>query len=276
MKVEAGQVAVITGGASGIGYALAQELGSRKVAVVIADVRPEGLATAESALRDDGVDVLAVQTDVSRAEAVQHLADETIARFGRVDLVVNNAGIGVPSVPMWEQDLSTWSRIIDIKLMGVVHGIRSFAPLLVAQGHGHIVNTASAGGLIPLPDMTPYSATMHAVVGVTETLDVELKRVSDQLGATVLCPGLVATPLYANSAALQSANEDVLGSEQAKQLVAAMADGSPHAASPRQVAKETIDAVEAGRLHAIVAVGPGADGIRQRAELVIADAAAGS
>jgi NAD(P)-dependent dehydrogenase (short-subunit alcohol dehydrogenase family) len=124
--------------------------------------------------------------------------------------------------------------------------------------------------------LTPYSATMHAVIGLTETLNAELKRVSDQLGATVLCPGLVATPLYANSASLQSAQEDVMGTEQAQQVAAAMAEGSPYAAAPRDVAKATIEAVEAGRVHAIVAVGPGAEAIRARAELVIADTAAGS
>src|SRR6266436_7730282 len=99
--------------------------------------------------------------------------------------------------------MRTWTRwLIDVKLMGVVNGVRTFAPLLIAQGCGHFLNTASAGGLMPLPTLAPYNATMHAVVGLTETLNAELRSVSALLGATVLCPGMVDTPLGANSARL--------------------------------------------------------------------------
>ena len=147
--------------------------------------------------------------------------------------------------------------------MGVVHGVRTFAPLFIAQGSGHFLNTASAGGLMPLPTLAPYNATMHAVVGLTETLNAELKAVSDQLGATVLCPGLVDTPLGRNSAALVPRGAAATPAEGDD-------DAMRGAISPAIVAEAAIDAVEAGRVHAVV--GPGADFVaRERVNALLAD-----
>ena len=143
-----------------------------------------------------------VRADVRVDADLDALADATVERFGRVDLVCNNAGVVCEQAPTWEQRPQTWRWLIGVKLMGVVNGIRTFAPLFIAQGSGHFLNTASVGGLMPLPSLAPYNATMHAVVGLTETLNAELRSVSTLLGATVLCPGLVDTPLGANSARL--------------------------------------------------------------------------
>ncbi len=263
MKIEAGQVAVVTGGTSGIGLALAALLVRRGVNVMIADVREDAIPTAVDALSRQPGRVVGVHADVSVDADVDALADETIERFGRVDLVCNNAGVVCEQAPMWEQRLETWRWLIEVKLMGVVHGVRTFAPLFIAQDSGHFLNTASAGGLIPLPTLAPYNATMHAVVGLTETLDAELKAVSEHLGATVLCPGMVDTPLGRNSAALVP-----------RGATATPADGDEDAMrgaiSPTVVAEAAIDAVESGRVHAVV--GPGADLVaKERVNALLAD-----
>lgn len=263
MRIEAGQVAVVTGGTSGIGLALATVLARRGVNVMIADVREDAIPTAVDLLSRHPGRVVGVHADVGVDADVDALADETIERFGRVDLVCNNAGVVCEMAPMWEQRPETWRWLIDVKLMGVVHGVRTFAPLFIAQGSGHFLNTASVGGLIALPNLGPYNATMHAVVGLTETLDAELKPVSKHLGATVLCPGLVDTPLGRNSAALVPPG-----------AVATPVDGEGDAMrdaiSPTDVAEAAIDAVGAGRVHAIV--GPGADIVaRQRVKALLAD-----
>ena len=264
VRLTAGQVAVITGGTSGIGFALADQLVRRGVTVMIADVREAAIPVAVSALSGHAAEVVGVHTDVAVEADVQALADATMERFGRVDLVCNNAGVVCESAPTWEQSIETWRWLADVKLMGVVHGVRAFAPLMVMQGSGHFLNTASAGGLMPLPTLSPYNATMHAVVGLTETLNVELRSVSCDLGATVLCPGLVETKLGSNSAALAPTGAvptpDDPGSDPAYGV----------AMTPTTVARAALDAVEAGRVHAIV--GPGTDVVvRRRVDALLAD-----
>ncbi|HEX2283575.1 MAG TPA: SDR family NAD(P)-dependent oxidoreductase, partial [Mycobacterium sp.] len=248
---------------SGIGYALAAALVCRGVDVMIADIREDAIPAAVDALSGHPGQAVGVRADVSVDADVDALADETMERFGRVDLVCNNAGVVCELSPTWEQRLETWRWLIDVKLMGVVHGVRTFSPLFIAQGSGHFLNTASAGGLIPLPTLAPYNATMHAVVGLTETLNVELRSVSEQLGATVLCPGMVDTPLGPNSAALAPPGAAATPTDRD-------ADAMRGAISPAVVAEAAIDAVEAGRVHAVV--GPGAaEAARQRVDALIAD-----
>jgi NAD(P)-dependent dehydrogenase (short-subunit alcohol dehydrogenase family) len=165
--------------------------------------------------------------------------------------------------PTWEQRPETWRWLIDVKLMGVVNGVRTFAPLLIAQGSGHFLNTASAGGLIALPTLAPYNATMHAVVGLTETLNAELRSISPLVGATVLCPGMVDTPLGPNSAALAPPGAAAVPSDRNE-------DSMRGAISPAIVAQAAIEAVEADRVHAIV--GPGTEVVvRQRVDGLLAD-----
>ncbi|WP_189321495.1 SDR family NAD(P)-dependent oxidoreductase [Streptomyces flaveus] len=269
MRIDKGQVAVITGGASGIGYGLAEALAARGVRLVVADIREDGLAEAQESLRAAGAEVTAAATDVSDAASVRRLADHAVAAYGRVDLVCNNAGVVCPAAPMWEQDDRTWERMIGVKLRGVVHGVRAFAPLLIAQGTGHFLNTASAGGLAPLPGRTPYAGTMHAVVGLTETLDAELKQVSQALGATVLCPGLVDTPLGENSAALGAIRLPP-GADSMRSAAA----GRDGILTRREVAEAALAAVAAGRVHTAPGAGV-ARRARTRVEGLLADIAAG-
>lgn len=272
MRIEKGQVAVITGGASGIGYGLAEALAARGVRLVISDIRADGLAEAEASLRDGGADVISVVTDVGEEAAVRAFADRTIETYGRVDLVCNNAGLVCPAAPLWEQEPATWQRMIGVKVLGVIHGVTAFAPLLIRQGVGHFLNTASSGGLAPLPGRTPYTGTMHAVVGLTETLDLELKQIAPTLGATVLCPGLVDTPLGQNSAALGAVQLPT--GDGATRSMRSLATRPGGILSPREVAEEAIAAIEADRVH--VAPGGGvAERARARVEALLADITAG-
>jgi NAD(P)-dependent dehydrogenase (short-subunit alcohol dehydrogenase family) len=264
MKMEAGQVAVVTGGTSGIGLAIADALVRRGVNVMIADIREESIPVAVDTLAGQPGHAAGVRADVSVDADLDALADETVERFGRVDLVCNNAGVVCEQAPTWEQRPESWRWLIDVKLMGVVNGIRTFAPLLIAQGSGHFLNTASAGGLMPLPMLAPYNATMHAVVGLTETVNAELRSISSLLGATVLCPGLLDTPLGANSVRLVPPGAGTAPAD---------AGGMPPGAiSPAVVAEAAIEAVEADRVHAIV--GPHTDVVvRQRVDGLLADLA---
>jgi NADP-dependent 3-hydroxy acid dehydrogenase YdfG len=193
MKIAAGQVAVITGGASGIGFGLAGRLANAGVKLVLADVEAAALDNAVARLAAIGADAVGVVTDVSRPEDLERLRDRTIDAFGRVDILVNNAGVVSAYGPLWEASLDDWRWVTGVNLWGVIHGIRAFVPLLVAQGSGHVVNTASMAGLIVIPNNGVYNATKHAVVSITETLRGEFDDQGLAIGATVVCPGLVAT-----------------------------------------------------------------------------------
>ena len=255
---------MVTGGTSGIGFGLATVLARRGVNVMIADVREDAIPAAVDALSRHPGRVVGVHADVSIDADVDALADETIERFGRVDLVCNNAGVVCEMAPMWEQRLETWRWLIDVKLMGVVHGVRTFAPLFIAQGSGHFLNTASAGGLMPLPTLAPYNATMHAVVGLTETLNAELKAVSDRIGCHRTVPGTGGHSAGANSAALAPRGAATTAAE-------ATTMPMPGAISPAIVAEAAIAAVEAGAC-ARGRRRPGAAEVaRQRVDALLAD-----
>jgi NAD(P)-dependent dehydrogenase (short-subunit alcohol dehydrogenase family) len=142
--------------------------------------------------------VLARRTDVRDAEDVSALAAEVMARFGRVDVVCNNAGVISSPAPAWEQSAHDWLWTVQVNLLGVANGVRAFVPHLVAAGRGHVVNTSSIAGLTAIPGggNAAYSATKHAVIGFSETLRLELSLVAPEVGVTVLCPGPVATRIH--------------------------------------------------------------------------------
>ena len=189
-----GKIAVITGGASGIGLACARRLATEGVALVLADVEELALAEAAAGLLDSGAEVLAVPTDVSSLASVVDLRDAALERFGAVDLLFNNAGVGGGSAIASSPEV--WRWVLDVNVGGVVNGISAFLPLLLEQGRGHVINTASVAGLGGVPGMGPYSASKAAVIGISESLFHELAAMGSALRCSVLCPGFVQTKIH--------------------------------------------------------------------------------
>jgi len=188
------KVAVVTGAASGIGFALAERFVQEGMHVVLADIERDALARAESNISKTAKKVLAVVTDVSKPESVDALAKKTLETFGAVHVVCNNAGVGNPAVPIWENTLADWQWVLGVNLWGVVHGIRTFVPILLRQGEpGHVVNTASMAGLMSSARLGIYNASKHAVVAISETLHAELAAIGSQVKVSVLCPAFVQT-----------------------------------------------------------------------------------
>jgi NAD(P)-dependent dehydrogenase (short-subunit alcohol dehydrogenase family) len=195
MKEFKGKVAVITGAASGIGRGIAERCVNEGMKTVLADIDEANLAKAETELKTLGGTVLGVRTDVSKRADVELLARQTLEAFGQVHLLFNNAGIGAGG-SAWEATWNDWEWVIGVNLWGVIHGVKVFTPLMLAQNEEcHIVNTASAAGLLVGGFSAPYSATKHAVVALSESLYLTLQRRSALVKVSVLCPGLVRTDI---------------------------------------------------------------------------------
>lgn len=198
MKHFEGRTAVITGAASGFGLEAARIAAREGMNIVMADVQPDALERAAAEIGADGAAVLPFRLDVSKAAEVDALAAATRQRFGAPHFVFNNAGVGSGGL-IWENTLADWEWVLGVNLMGVVHGIRAFTPMMLdaaksdAAYEGHIVNTASMAGLVNPPNMGVYNVSKHAVVSLTETLYQDLRLVSEQITASVLCPFFVTT-----------------------------------------------------------------------------------
>ena len=196
MNIFHDKVAIVTGSASGIGQALATELGRRGAQVVLADINGAGAKETADRIQAAGGRAKPAVLDVSDAEAVKKLVDETAAEFGRIDYMFNNAGIAV----FGEQkdiELSDWRRVIGVNLWGVINGIQAAYPHMIRQGTGHIVNTASLGGLIPTPAAMSYIATKHAVVGLSTSLRSEAETYGVKV--SVICPWFIDTPIFSRT-----------------------------------------------------------------------------
>lgn len=234
-----GNVAVITGGASGIGLAVAERLLERGMRLVLADIDDAKLRAVESRMTESGGDVLGIECDTASAESVTELAERTLEHFGAAHLLFNNAGIaGIGDA--WSGPLELWDRVIGINLYGVVHGIRAFVPIMAEQGVGHIVNTASMAGLMALPGAAPYNATKHAVVAISEGLFLELGSTGSPVGVSVLCPGFVKTDLMQKE---PTRVDDAIG-QLMGEILASGVDGGIAASV---VADRLVDAVDDGR-----------------------------
>lgn len=187
-----GKVAVVTGAASGIGRAMAERFAREGMKVVLSDIEQDALDTAVAALKQQEHDVMGVVTDVASAEAVEALARQTLAAYGKVNLVCNNAGVFLPMKPMWESTMKDWQWILGVNVWGVINGIRTFVPIMLRQDEpGHVVNTASQAGLVTANSI--YSVTKHAVVALSEGLSAQLKQQNANVGVSVLCPLFVET-----------------------------------------------------------------------------------
>ena len=187
-----GKAAVITGGASGMGRAMADRFGAAGARIMIADVEGPAMDAAVAEMNDAGIDAVGVLTDVSSERDMDELAEAALSRFGQVNVVCNNAGVGGGGL-MDELTTADWEWILGVNLWGVIHGIRVFLPHLLEHGDGHIVNTGSIAGHTSYPNIGPYNASKHAVVTISETLYNELQDRGSSVGVSVLCPGLVTT-----------------------------------------------------------------------------------
>jgi NAD(P)-dependent dehydrogenase (short-subunit alcohol dehydrogenase family) len=236
-----GKVAVITGGASGIGRAVADKAAAEGMRIVLGDIEAGPLKLAVDDMTSTGAEVLGVVTDVSDRASVEALRDAALERFGAVHLVHNNAGIGLGG-PIWEITEEDWRWILGVNLWGVIHGVATFTPLLLEQGEGHIVNTASIAGLIVAPFLGPYNATKQAVVAISETLFKDLQTVAAPVGVSVLCPGFVQTRIAESERNRPewAPDRDVEGAEELRGVVQDMVDGG---IAPTTVADRVIDAV---------------------------------
>jgi NAD(P)-dependent dehydrogenase (short-subunit alcohol dehydrogenase family) len=234
-----GKVAVITGGASGIGLALAERFGAEGMRVVLADVDEPRLRNVEARMSESGIDVTSVVCDTSTEADVEALAQSTLERFGAAHVLCNNAGIAGMGDP-WRDPMALWERIVGINVFGVVHGIRAFLPIMQDQGEGHIVNTASMAGLMPAPGAAPYAATKHAVVALSESLHLELLALGSPVGISALCPAFVKTRLMEHEPVRV---DDPLANAMNEILRSGVEGGIPAS----DVADQVVDAIRARR-----------------------------
>lgn len=232
-----GKVAIITGGAGGIGKALGVEMAERGCYLVLADINSELLEKTAAGLRADGAQLDAKTVDVRDAAQVQALVDRAHQELGRIDYMFNNAGVNI-CAELRDTTLEDWNQLIDVNLRGVVHGVHAAYPIMREQGFGHIINTASAAGLIPAAAEGAYAATKHAVVGLSSTLRIE--AASFGVKVSVVCPGLVDTPI------LDSTKYVKLDPEALRKI----SPGKP--VPPRKAARQILRGIERNRFYIVL------------------------
>lgn len=250
-----GKTAVLTGGASGFGLECARIGAKLGMNLVLVDVQQDALDKARQMFEAQGVQVLAQRVDVSSAQQMQALAKAVEQRFGAPHFVFNNAGVAAGGL-VWENTLEDWQWVMGVNLWGVIHGVRLFTPMMLAAAEkdpayqGHIVNTASMAGLLTPPNMGIYNVTKHAVVSLTETLYQDLKLVSDQISASVLCPYFVPTGIHhsernrpANLAADKPTKSQLIGQAMSEKAV------SSGKVSAADVAQKVFDAIVADQFY---------------------------
>ncbi len=256
MKTLQGRTAVITGAGSGFGLELSRLAAAQGMSIVMADVQQDALDRAVAEVTALGAAVLPFRLDVAKADQVEAMGAATLARFGAPHLVFNNAGVGAGGL-IWEHTLKDWEWVIGVNLMGVAHGVRVFTPMMLAAAaadpgyEGHIVNTASMAGLLNAPNMGVYNVSKHAVVSMSETLYQDLRLVTNQISASVLCPFFVPTGIHAserNRPSDMSEDRPPTRSQLIGQAMASKAVTSGKL-SAADVAQYVVDAVLADRFY---------------------------
>ena len=250
-----GKTAVLTGAGSGFGLECARIGAQLGMNLVLVDVQQDALDKAEQEMIAQGVQVLARKVDVSKAAEMQALADAVQARFGAPHFVFNNAGVGAGGL-VWENTVADWEWVMGVNVWGVVHGVRLFTPMMLEAAkkdptyQGHIVNTASMAGLLTAPNMGIYNVSKHAVVALTESLYQDLKLVTDQISASVLCPYFVPTGIT-QSQRNRPASLPEAQPTQSQLIGQAMSDKavSSGKVSATEVAHKVFDAIASGQFY---------------------------
>lgn len=238
-----GRVAVITGGAGGLGLAMAIRFARVGMKIVLADIDADRLDGAAQELRSGGAEATAVVTDVTDGRQVDALADAAYERYGAVHVVCNNAGV-VKRARSWELTVDDWSWVLGVDLWSVIHGVRAFVPRMLQQPEGgHVVNTASMAALLPMPNLAAYAAAKSAVVGLSLSMRTELDQLGSPLGISVLCPGFIATGIT-DSRRNRPAG---LGDEAAPPDVPRTTAGTVARMTAEEVADQVVDAVRTDR-----------------------------
>ena len=249
MEEFAGRTAIVTGAGSGMGKAFALRWGAEGMNVVIGDIQQDALDATAAELIAAGAPVVALRTDVSKLADIEALADAAEERFGKIHLVNNNAGVeGYLDGPIWEATAKDWDWTLSVNLMSVIYGIRTFVPRMIAHGEpGHVVNTCSMTSVIAATNM--YGICKHAILAMTEVLAQDLRRAGANIGATGLCPGIIATNLFHGSrnrpAALtnESGAMSTSGASIRETMHAALSKGMP----PSEVADLLVTAVRGNK-----------------------------
>ena len=236
-----GKTAVITGGASGIGFATARQLAASGANLVLGDIEEGPLEQAVQQLRDTGAKVIGVPTDVAREDDVVALRDAAVHEFGGAHVIFNNAGVGAG--PAIGTPKKIWDWVMQVNVDGVVNGLNAFVPLLLEQNEGHIVNTASLAGLGGVPGMGAYCASKFAVVGISETLFHELVLRESAVGVSVLCPGFVKTRIAESYRNMPDELKEYTQSSDARDVSASAADVVSHGIDPQDVAVAVENAI---------------------------------
>jgi len=257
MKDFSGRVALVTGAASGIGLALAQRFAAEGMKLVLADVEDKPLAAAKAALEAQGTAAIAVRTDVMREDDVAKLADAAYGAFGAVHVLCNNAGVGggLTGEGVWGVEIEDWRWVLGANLWGVIHGVRHVVPRMLAGGEeGHVVNTASAAGLVTGATGAAYTVSKHGVVALSEILYKDLKTRGAKLSASVLCPGWVDTRIIDSMRnhpdAKKQAGPDLEKlAPQARARLEAVRGFLKNGFKPADVAQAVLDAVRSDRFY---------------------------
>jgi len=201
------KVSIVTGAGSGIGRALAEELSRKDAIVILADINSQQINEVAEAITASGYRAEALPVDVSNYDAVKRLVDDTVAQHGRLDFMFNNAGIAVGG-EVRDCAIDDWRNVLDVNLNGVIYGIDSAYPIMVEQGFGHIVNTASIEGLLPFPGSVSYVASKHGVVGLSNALRIEGADLG--VNVSVVCPGYVKTAIFRSAKLIKIDREKML------------------------------------------------------------------
>jgi len=237
-----GRVAVVTGGASGMGLEMAKRFAQEGMKIVLADIEDGALAKAEAEVGATGTEVLSKRTDVSKFEDVEALANATVERFGAAHIVCNNAGV-VTAGPAYELTLQDWEWVLGVNLWGVIHGIKAFVPILLEQDEAHILATSSTAGVISSPAIAPYNVSKFGVVALMETLQRDLLAREQKLGVSVLCPGNVATQITASERNRPDALGDHAQSKEGSRFEKGAAQIVADGLSPASVAEQVLGAI---------------------------------